>query len=119
MMAPYLKGAHKTLDSRRPGRTNDGWRLSHKEMLACSRKVEYETTFLDENLPARVKPVDMLASDLFALKQILEGPIPRQVLVRMTSAVWVEYGMGDESMKGYGAAVHLGSILHFRYGQWT
>ena len=74
MMAHYLKGAHKTLDSWRPGRTNDGWRLFHKEMLACSRKLEYETTFLDENLPARVRPMDMLASDLFALKQILEGP---------------------------------------------
>ena len=32
---------------------------------------------------------------------------------------WVGYGMGDASKKGYRAAVHLGSILDFRYGQWT
>ena len=39
IMAPYLKGVHQTLDSWRKSRTKDGWRLSHKEMLACSRKV--------------------------------------------------------------------------------
>ena len=67
MMAPYLNGEHHTLDSWRPCRTKDGWRLSHKEMLAYSRKMGYETAYLDENAPARVKSVDMLASDFFAL----------------------------------------------------
>ena len=26
--------------------------------------------------------------------------------------------MGDVSKKGYGVALHIGSKLHFRYGQW-
>ena len=63
--------------------------------------------------------MDRLEADLFALQILLEGPTPRQVLVRMTSTAWVGYGMGDVSKKGYGASVHLGSKLYFRYGQWT
>ena len=119
MMASYLKGAHQTMDTLRPGRTKDECMMFHKEMLACSRKVGYEIASLDENTPARVKPVDRLAFDLFVLPNLLEGPTPRQVLVRMTSTAWVGYGMGDTSKKGYGATVHLGLKLYFRYRQWS
>ena len=31
----------------------------------------------------------------------------------------VHYGIGDASGDGYGAAVHIGRDLHFRYGQWS
>ena len=76
----------------------------------------YETGLSNEDTPIRVKPVDRLKADIFPLQRLLEGHTPRQVLVRMTSTAWVGYGMGDASKKGYGAAVHLGSKLHFRYG---
>ena len=84
-MALYLNGVHQTLDSWRKGRNKDGWRLSHKEMLACSRKLGYETGLSNEDVPVRVKPMDRLESDMFVLQTLLEGPTPRQVLVRMTS----------------------------------
>ena len=85
IIVSYLKGIHQTLDSLRKGRTKDGWRLYHKEMLACSRNVGYETGLSKEDAPVGVKPVDRLKSDLFALQKLLEGPTPRQVLVMMIS----------------------------------
>ena len=45
----------------------------------------YETGLSKEDAPVRVKPVDRLKSDLFALQKLLEGPTPRQVLVMMIS----------------------------------
>ena len=62
------------MDTFRPGRTKDEWMMFHKEMLACSRKVEYDTAFLDKNLLARVKLVDRLASDIFAQKKLWRNP---------------------------------------------
>jgi len=38
--------------------------------------------------------------------------------VWMTSTASVGSGIGDTSKKDYGATVHIGSKLHFRYRQW-
>jgi hypothetical protein len=37
-MVPYLKGIHQTLDSWRPHRDKDGWKLSMKEISQRWRK---------------------------------------------------------------------------------
>ena len=54
-----------------------------------------------------------------ALDFLLEGTIPKRGSVRVRNSGFVHYGLGDASGNGYGAAIHIGSNLHFRYGQWS
>ena len=35
-MCPYLEGIHQTLDSRREGRDEDGWKLTRRELMSES-----------------------------------------------------------------------------------
>ena len=39
--------------------------------------------------------------------------------MRLTKSGWVNYGIGKASGKGYGAVVHVGKFLYYRYGQWA
>ena len=119
-MCPYLKGIHQTLDSWRAGRDKDSWKLNRRELLAAITS-NYEEVILDneKEAPIKVKPASRLQDDLDALDFLLEGPISKRVSVRVKNSGFVHYGIGDASGNGYGAAIHIGGDLHFRYGQWS
>ena len=115
-MCPYLNGIHQTLDSWRESRNEDGWKLTRRElMLESLGKINY----FEKEAPSVVEPASRLKDDLFALKSMLEGDIPRRSHIRLSKSGWVNYGIGDASGNGYGATVHIGEKLHYMYGQWT
>ena len=68
-------------------------------------------------MPTFVKPVVKLRSDLEAISNLLEGPNPKCVRVRLDKIGWVGYGLGDASGDDYRAGIIIKGKLHFRYGQ--
>ena len=49
----------------------------------------------------------------------MEGIEPTRILCRVKTAVCVDYGVGDIFVDGFGAVIHIGDHLRFRYEQWA
>jgi len=116
-LVPYLKGIHLTLDSWRPNRDEEGWKLPS----SCL------TPSLDQDLkrcnpvepPTTVLPVPQLSSEIHALKHLFEPAIPPLRLVTPTSTATAAYGFGDASGSGFGTTLLIKDTLHYQHGQWT
>jgi hypothetical protein len=121
-MTPYLKGIHQTLDSWRPNRDDDGWKLP----LRLQRTVTESEA--DGKAPQRVKAVVRLESDLKALEALLEGDGPPKRRIRSGKVVEVYYGFGDASATGACTnfqhvlkkrqVFELDETIHYWYGHW-
>ena len=74
-MVPYLKGVHLTLDSWRAGRNSAGWKLRGRELLAAMEEGKV-TMEQPENAPSTARAVDRLATDLQALRYLMESDTP-------------------------------------------
>ena len=75
VMVPYLKGIHQTLDSWRPNRGADGWKLKQRDIDLLWRGSDDPTSItanLYENYLDTVKPVEILNDDLSALEELCE-----------------------------------------------
>ena len=73
-IVPFLKGIHLTLDSWRPGRGSDGWKMRDKEwrvyMASISKEGEIPEVVLNswsKGAPKRVKAAARLEEDLKAI----------------------------------------------------
>ncbi len=76
---PYLKGVHLTLDSWRPWRRPDGWKLTLSEIRTALDEKKYEEGMSftgTTKAPLRVKWVPRLVDDVRALKALFESKIP-------------------------------------------
>ena len=139
---PYMKGLHLTIDSWRPFRGPDGFKLRGKELenaLACG---------VDDGLPCRraddddnncppgdaanlgaaavkggeppleVEPVPRFLDDLVYLQELVESDTPPQQLYRAkhSSALFV---IGDASGKARGAVVVTQYGLDYESGVWS
>jgi hypothetical protein len=67
-LVPYLKGIHLTLDSWRPNRDDDGWKITN----TLEEKFT-EAGMSGMILPGRVKPAKRLNDDLVALRFLTEA----------------------------------------------
>jgi hypothetical protein len=118
-MNPYTKGLHLTIDSWRPLRGPDGFRLRGKELeralawgadgdMPCRRAMEdpgeAHAFAREEEPPLEVMPVPRFSDDLAYLNQLTEAKAPPRQLcrARYSSALFV---IGDASGKAKGAAV--------------
>ena len=129
-MTPYLKGIHATLDSWRPGRDNDGWRVNNRrnhspggdEMkdLRHEPKVGGDAYYnWRDKPPKRVRMVGRLRSDMMALRALTDFATPPHRLVRATKSCRVIYGFGDASGTGFGSSIIIGGKLAWKSGQWN
>jgi hypothetical protein len=108
-MLPYLKGIHLMLDSWRPYRNEEGWKLSEKDI----RKVrEAEGIFHHQGAspPKRVKAVQRLWDNLEALAVLTNFPKAPRRRVRNKKVVSVFYGFGDAS--GVGGCTNFQRIIN-------
>ena len=108
-----------TLDSWRPGRDNDGWKIFTRELIIIAEEEEKVDIFNDIDAPNTVLPVSRFKNNLEALSCILEDDLPSRSTVRLKKTGWVSNGIGDASGVGYGENVRIESNLHFRYEQWV
>ncbi len=118
MMVPYLKGIHLTLDSWRPWRSPDGWKIVDHEVSATLQELGLNSKH-PIKAPTNVTAVPSLASDDLALQQLFTGPTPTQWCVRPTRCGVAYYDFADASGLGFGSSFLINGTLHYRTGQWA
>jgi hypothetical protein len=142
MMKPYLKGTHATIDSWRPGRDEDGWRLKNKrnrvddsylnELLDdddCMEQHRYveQPDGIENDVPSGYQdaPPETVAGgprlkdDIQALIKLSEFEEPPTRLVRASKTALVGYGFGDASGLGFGVTVLINGALIWKGGVWN
>ena len=127
MMKPYLKGLHLTVDSWRPLRGPDGWKLRNADIDLLRRANEGEDVkpSLPAEAPAWLEPVPRLTGDLDALLELCSDERPPRRRVRVQDVDSVFYVGGDASKVGYGSAMQQKTkqgkavSTHSRIGFWT
>ena len=130
-MTPFLKGFYLTLNSWRPKRDKDDWKMSDKTWMKClfaqlengsisDLEFEKELNFRNDiDCPSEVTASPRLASDVKALITMLSSPTPPEVSLRSKDIVTVVYGFGDASGTGLGSTFTCGSGFNFRIGIWS
>jgi hypothetical protein len=117
---PYLKGIHLTLDSWRPWRKDDGWRMTLAEMRAVLQdNPDFDSVGTGEKAPALVHPVPRLQFDIEALLQLFSSESPPRRHMRLSSSAVAVYQFGDASGAGFGSSLFVNGSLYYRHGQWT
>ena len=129
-MTPYLKGFYLTLNSWRPKRDDQDWKVSDKtwiQLLTVQLENDEITpeefdAALDEK-DGREAPGDVVASprfsdDVKALSALFQSEDPPVVGITSKNIVTVVYGFGDASGTGLGATFTCGSGFTFRVGVW-
>jgi len=111
-MVPYLKGIHLTIDSWRPDRDEDGWRISN----CYDRKLLLETTL--EEAPDLVIPVHRLRDDIDMLLQLTSFKDPPKIPIRPTDTRVAK--VSDASGQGFGSSLWepTNRILEVVQGRW-
>mmetsp|Transcript_15422 Transcript_15422/g.21970 ORF Transcript_15422/g.21970 Transcript_15422/m.21970 type:complete len:634 (+) Transcript_15422:1647-3548(+) len=121
-ISPYLKGIHQTLDSWRPYRREDGWKMTTAELRAYMEEAGEEASWWVtlEKAPLKVDSAPRLAWDVEALAALFEGDEPTRRKVRPSQTAVAIYGFGDASGKGFGSSLVVGDeLMVYRHGQWT
>jgi len=146
-MKPYLRGIHATLDSWRPDRDAEGWKLppgrrSRKRKRTGAREGQGraeesfdpdldplvseaarfgrpESTLVNQRPPRTVRAVPRLKDDLDALLKLTAHEEPTRRRARPKKRVTVCYGFGDASKPGYGSSILVEGVgLIWRSGLW-
>lgn len=145
-MKPYLSGLYGTLNSWRPNRTpegfklrkekkrpkresvvkeevdfeqNEDWRVRCREEDEdiCLERLDYADT--GESPPSFVRFVKRAEGDVAALEILSSDLVPPLRVVRGGDSVSLIYGFGDASGSGFGAAIQLpDGGLFWRSGTW-
>jgi hypothetical protein len=122
-MVPYLRGVHLTLDSWRPWRKEDGWKMTQSEIALAMRDEEYETIGHDlvniRKAAARVRWVPRLRGDIEALTVLTASDSPPHRSVRPKAGSPVVYSFGDASGSGFGSSFERENQLSYYSGQWS
>ena len=131
---PYLKGIHNTLESWRPGRDEDGWKLSNADWVAylagqegfedvdrrnLKAKRQQFREVHEEKAPAQVAVVRRLSHDLIAMWRLFVSKKPPLRLIRGREIAQAVYGFGDASGSGFGSVWESNEGLRYRLGVWA
>jgi hypothetical protein len=105
----YLKGLHLTIDSWRPFRDLEGWKLAGRELLVAQEDGKIE---LPEraDAPDVVSAVDRFESDLIAMEELTSTPGPPRQPLRAWKSGNAWYLMGDASGDGFGSGLWLDGL---------
>ena len=130
-MVPFLKGFYLTLNSWRLGRDKDGWKMKDKEWIAFLRAkvdsgdmTEEEVSQMladqkDSPSSGTVQAVERLHWDVLALLTLMHSDLPAEIDLRVSKVLFVLYGFGDASGKGFGSSLRLAEGLSYRIGVWN
>ena len=129
LMFPFLKGFYLTMNSWRPKRDENGWKMSkkaHEAFMALNGK-GFDATgisyFKDEEdkAPEKVTASPLLWDHLSALLELFESTEPTLRLIRGHDIVEVMYVFGDASGAGFASSWSDGKPAEFidvRVGVW-
>jgi hypothetical protein len=108
VITPYLKGFHLTIDSWRPDRDKEGWRLPKSQ----PRSGPYPTP------PSEVCAVPRFRSDVLALLSLFSAEVPPLRFVRSKAIHTVVYGFADASGGGFGSTLGTDDSTSYTHGIW-
>ncbi len=111
-LTSYLKGLHLTLDSWRPGRDKDGWKISSK-IAGFDADSQWDVhpedgqgpAYYPSQPPDLVLPVPRYEDDLAALRSLTQLTTPPLRYVRRKAVHTVVYGFVDASGHGFGSSL--------------
>lgn len=120
-IVPYLKGIHLTLDSWRPWRAEDSWKMSMSEIRMALQTQGHETSCfnLSSKPPPKVKIASRLHDDIKALNSLFLAESPPKRCVRPDTSTVATYMFGDASGSGFGSSLFVNDKLHYLHGKWT
>jgi hypothetical protein len=122
-MVPYLKGIHLTLDSWRPWRSSDGWKMTQSEitMALNDESLDFmgEGHVSDRKAPNRVNWVPHLREDVDALLCLTRLELPPHRVVRPREGSTVVSCFGDASGSGFGSCYLKEDKVSYYSGQWS
>jgi hypothetical protein len=106
-ITPYVKGYHLTIDSWRPNRDAEGWKI------------------LVETSPGPpLSPPDMVTAvprfwdDVCALIRLFAADTPPVLMVRSQEIQVAAYGFADASGSGFGQTMSVGHQVNYTHGTW-
>ena len=116
---PYLRGLHKTIDSWRPFRDKDGWKLM--ESVIAAKVLEDDYVKLDQAGPSSkfIQPLPRLERDFQILADLTSPEAPPKVTRRRTKMALASYGFGDASGTGFGHSIQVGDHIYSEFGEWS
>lgn len=134
-LVPYLKGIHLSLESWRPFRDKEGWKIPQSEREPETTESESLVDLGDDDdlsvlefkrqvAPAAgpdsglTRAVPRLLSDLEALEKLSRSDKPLTRVVRGKVVLTAIYGFGDASSGGFGASIERKDGIHGRFGLW-
>ncbi|KAL7578516.1 hypothetical protein ACA910_011577 [Epithemia clementina (nom. ined.)] len=98
----YLNGVYATLNSWRPNRDEDGWKIGQY-------KVEYDSN----DAPARVHMVKRMVFDVRALQEPMQSPLPPECLLQPAQhGAKPIYVFGDASGAEFGVSSWTPGLVH-------
>jgi hypothetical protein len=117
---PYLRGEHKTIDSWRGYRHDDGWKMMESEIWASIRA---DDDFLDieegKVQGEMIEAMPRLYTDVLALSELTRDGAPPKVVKRRKKAGMVFYGFGDALGQGFGNAIEIDGKSYTEYRTWS
>jgi hypothetical protein len=123
-ITPYLKGIHLTLDSWRPWRDKEAWKLPLSEIKAVLDERSISTSLgLDASVhgkrPTKVKAAPRLHEDVEALTLLFSAEKPPRRTIRSIKISEALYMFGNASGAGFGSSLMIGKEIHYLHGQWN
>ena len=122
---PYLKGIHLSLDSWRPWRKEDGWKLTLAEIRVALQEKGIEmgdptasASTSHAKAPRSVRWVPRFPSDIDALWELFNSDKPPRRQVRPAQTATAIYQFGDASGSGFGSSLIIGDKVYYSHGQW-
>ena len=116
---PYLRGLHKTIDSWRPFRDKDGWKVMQAVIEAkLSGDIDLK---INQAGPSSkfIKVLPRLKSDFETLEKLTQPEAPPKVVRRRKKMASASYGFGDASGSGFGNAIEVEGKVHSEFGEWS
>lgn len=107
IFAPYLKGIHLTLESWRPDRDDEGWRMTSIPDSLLQEKLGVGEWSNSDKAPERVEQVPRFGDDVRALKAFTDFEVPPRLLARPTKASVIIFIFADASGHGFGTSIWL------------
>ena len=121
-MVPYLKGLHHTLESWRPTRDKEGWRIPRRELAELETKLKVDLSDYDpKDAPKAVQAVPRFKTDVEALKRLTRPAVAPRVRARPPKGAVAAILFGDASGEGFGSSFWLyeAPSVEVKHGIWT
>ena len=118
-LVPYLKGIHLTLESWRPDRDSEGWRVGKKqrqELVQASSDAS-----MRKEAPIEVEQVPRFKDDIRAIKELTDFEKPPKLLARPRKGSKAVIVFADASGEGFGSSLWIygSDTVDTEHGLWT